>query len=314
MILSEAHIDGINNDTVLLKQKNHDAVQKLKYNYQNLCGYRVSSDHCTIFDAGKIVDVGPGLQLDFDNGFSKSSCVLYGDVDKLKEWVNTAVEQLEKTSSKTKTAMKNLEIIEQAADFLKTGLWDNNPDTIKSMLFEFINQNTPDVTPYKTLSVWDCVGNDPKRPVLSHVYLDHVNKVAVGTDAHVIFINPDEYKKTSSVENGEVINKDYSEWEDKLVAYPDYTKFIPAGDLEDVKFVDGLADLAKKANVISTLSGNLNPSIQVIANDEKALMSTRLVTYILTAGTDGWKRLKTRPLYVKNWDGKTIVVVGNVVK
>ena len=85
MILSEAHIDGINNGTVLLKQKNHDAVQKLKYNYQNLCGYRVSSDHCTIFDAGKIVDVGPGLQLDIDNGFSQSCCVLFGAVEKLTE-------------------------------------------------------------------------------------------------------------------------------------------------------------------------------------------------------------------------------------
>ena len=41
MILNEAYIDGINNSTVLLKQKNHEAVMKLKYNYQNLCKYYI---------------------------------------------------------------------------------------------------------------------------------------------------------------------------------------------------------------------------------------------------------------------------------
>lgn len=97
MILNEAYIDGINNSTVLLKQKNHEAVMKLKYNYQNLCEYYISSEHCTIFDAGKIIDVGSGIQLDFDNGFNKSSCVLYGDVDKLREWVSEAVRQLTKS-------------------------------------------------------------------------------------------------------------------------------------------------------------------------------------------------------------------------
>ncbi len=213
--------------------------------------------------------------------------------------------------------MKNLEIIEQAIDFLKTGLWDNNPDTIKSMLFEFINQNIPDVTPYKTLSVWDCVSSDPSRPVLQHAYLDHLNKVAVGTDGHVIFINPDEYKMTASVDNGEIINKDYSEWEDKSTAYPEYKNFIPVGDnLKDVTFIAPaeMANFAKQANVVATLTENKNPSIQAVADDPNGLISTRLICYILTAGTDGWKKHPEKPIYFKNWDNKTLVVVGTIVK
>ena len=93
MILNETMVDGINNSTVLLQQKNHDAVQRLKYNYRNLCGV-ISSLHCTVFDSGKIVDVGPGVELKFFNGYVWYSAVLYGDVDKIKDWIKKTVEQL----------------------------------------------------------------------------------------------------------------------------------------------------------------------------------------------------------------------------
>ena len=208
---------------------------------------------------------------------------------------------------------KNLEIIEQAIELLKNGLWANNPDTIKSMLFEFVSQNTGDVKPIKNLSVWDCTGNDPVRPILQHVFLDHLNKVAVGMDGHIIFINPGEYKVTKSVENGEVINKDYTEYDDKSCAYPDYHKFIPADDdLEDVNFicVDDIKNFAKQAIVVASLSGNETPCIQMVPDNADTLISTRLIPYILSVGIEGWKRHKKKPMYVKKFDGKTIALCG----
>ena len=210
--------------------------------------------------------------------------------------------------------VKNLEIIEQAIDFLKTGLWDNNPDTIKSMLFEFISQNTDPVAGFKKLSVWDCVADSEKDSVFNYAYLDHLKKVAVATNGKVIFINPDEYKVTASVENGEVINKDYSNHE--CDGYPDYTKAIPADEeMEDVALIPAadMANFAKQAMVVGMLSGNENPCIQVIGDNHESLVGVNFIPYILTAGTDGWKKHKAKPIYVKKYDGKTLVIVGKVI-
>lgn len=88
-------VDGINNSTVLLKQKNHEAVMRLKYNYRNFRGTE-SREHCTVFDSGRIVDVGPGVKLKFFNGYVWYYAVIYGDTDKVKAWVMKTIEQLKK--------------------------------------------------------------------------------------------------------------------------------------------------------------------------------------------------------------------------
>lgn len=95
MILNETQIDGINNSTVLLKQKNHDAIMQLKYKHERFVGTQSCSD-CTVFDSGKIVHVGPGVQLNFDNGYHTFSCVLYGDIDKIQKWLNKTLDELSK--------------------------------------------------------------------------------------------------------------------------------------------------------------------------------------------------------------------------
>lgn len=94
MILSEHKIDGINNGTVLLRQRNHDAVMKLKYSYKNYAGC-VATEHATIFDGGRIVDVGPAIELHFDFDGFDTTRVLYGDVNKLSNWVVKTIRLLQ---------------------------------------------------------------------------------------------------------------------------------------------------------------------------------------------------------------------------
>jgi len=102
MILSESQIDGINNSTVFLRQKNHDSVQYLKYNFQNFAGTEITF-HATVFDSGRIVDVGQAVQMNFDNGFVISHHVLYGDVDKLREWIWATIEKLKEENNYNKS-------------------------------------------------------------------------------------------------------------------------------------------------------------------------------------------------------------------
>ena len=93
MILSEYNVDGLNNSTVKLKQKNHDALMNLKYKH-HLLHHMESSDHCTLFDGGRIIDVGPGVMLCFNNDGLMSYAVLYGDVDKIKAWLKMTIKKL----------------------------------------------------------------------------------------------------------------------------------------------------------------------------------------------------------------------------
>lgn len=94
MILSEHNIDGINNGTVLLKQRNHDAVMKLKYGYKNYAGH-ISTQHATIFDNGRIVDVGPAVELHFNYDGFDTTRVLYGDTGKISKWVVKTIRKLQ---------------------------------------------------------------------------------------------------------------------------------------------------------------------------------------------------------------------------
>ena len=93
MILSEYNVDGLNNSTVMLKQKNHDALMALKYKFNTLVRV-IWSNHCRLFDSGRIVDVGPGVELQFNNDGIMSYAVLYGDIDKITAWMKVTIEQL----------------------------------------------------------------------------------------------------------------------------------------------------------------------------------------------------------------------------
>ena len=97
MILNEYQVDGINNGTVFLKQRNHDAVMKLKSSYDHY-SWCWTSKHATIFDSGRIVDVGPAVELHFDFDGYDSSCVLYGDTEKIKAWVAKTIKLLKHDS------------------------------------------------------------------------------------------------------------------------------------------------------------------------------------------------------------------------
>ena len=93
MILHETYIDGVNNETELLKQRNHNAVQMLKIKWKRFLG-TTSSENCTVFDSGRIINVGPGVELAFDSFAGPTHAVIYGDIDKINGWIRKAIEAL----------------------------------------------------------------------------------------------------------------------------------------------------------------------------------------------------------------------------
>lgn len=96
MCISGYSVDGANNSTVMLQQRNMDSVGMLKRLYYCFNGM-FYSEHSYAFDNGKTVDLGPAVELHFfDKGrmFCESTCVLYGDLDKIPAWVFNAVKLL----------------------------------------------------------------------------------------------------------------------------------------------------------------------------------------------------------------------------
>lgn len=173
----------------------------------------------------------------------------------------------------------------------------------------------------KGLTTADYVSKDELRPVMMNIFMDDEAKVAVATDAHVLFVNPLEYVKIDTerpngVKGHLVMPKDWteSECEDR---YQNWEAVIPKDEnLHDIVMRDNLKMLIASAesHLKSMFSGkgkNKHHAIIKITrpqDGEQVWMSTPVMKKILKAGTDGWKQESPLRAIKKTFEDGSIII------
>lgn len=174
----------------------------------------------------------------------------------------------------------------------------------------------------KKLSVWQFVAKKMSAPREEYKYvcMDDTNKVAIGTDSHMMFVNPDEYVKypyeyasRSNKERGIIIVD--KEGNSVDCNFPNWKRVIPPNDKrEAIEFLDDAIIKERIKEVESFISWEVNKRFKrkdiVIYLGADVWLPLDNVKKMLVAGLDGWVTSNQRsdgPIY-KEWDGKTMVV------
>lgn len=208
--------------------------------------------------------------------------------------------------------VKNVEIIECAIEQLDK----KEPEMIKSMLIQFLKSNLR-VPKAKKINMFDYVATGEEaaiRPVVSGVFMDKANKVAVATDGHTIIVSKSEYKPTR-VKNG-IIDKDgkaVNTRNCKYVKY-EYPFQFEEGDGGPIELFDEATIID---SALTTLSENelsesdMCPSIP-IASEPDLFFPISRIPLLLEVGLKGWE-FHEKVYYYRD-DDKRIIVSGVMVK
>lgn len=181
--------------------------------------------------------------------------------------------------------VKNLEIIQVAIE----QLGKENPEMIRSMLVSFLASNCKEYKP-KKIDIWDFVAtgeNAEKRPVTSGVFMDSVDKVAVATDGHAMFISKLEYepirgKKKIVLKDGSLIDGGYVNYKSPL-----NDKFKPI-KLFDKEAIQKSAKITMAEFILNGDTGS--PGIPISSEaDSNLLFPIRWIPTLLEIGFEGWQ-------------------------
>lgn len=214
--------------------------------------------------------------------------------------------------------MKSIEKLSVALENLTQEFKESKNSVVSDAIIaihEFIVDNTP--VKKGDLSVWDCVMKNKKdlqlRPNLCAVFHDNEAKAAVGTDAHILFVNPSEY--IDSTEKPDDCNQqfEYNGYTGlirdkygkpmKNGKYPLWRSVFP----KDTMTFEIRADL-KKTRDLAKSTCKLSGSAGFIICINKELdiwVGGALVDFVIRAGIDGWRCSKESPnrrALVKEWD------------
>lgn len=173
----------------------------------------------------------------------------------------------------------------------------------------------------KELSVWQFVaGKSSYYEECKYVCMDDKNKVAVGTDREIMFVNPDEYIKypyeyanDTNKERGLIIVD--KEGKPQEYGFPYWKSIIPPKDKrEAVEFLDDAIIKARIKEVEAFISWEVNKRFKrkdiVIYLCAGVWMPLDKVKKMLAVGLDGWFKRKQSYFHsmFKEWDGKTMAV------
>lgn len=206
-------------------------------------------------------------------------------------------------------AVNKLEIIECAIEQLDK----KEPEMIKSMLIQFLKSNLR-VPKAKKINMFDYVATGEQaviRPVVSGVFMDKKNKVAVATNGHVIIVSKSEYKPTK-IESG-IVGKDGKAINIHNCKYVNYE--IPFQfEEEEAPIVlfdeDTIIDSALTTLAENELEENkMCPSIPIAKGPDCFFPITRL-SLLLELGLDGWEYHKDEGAYYYHDEDKRVIVMG----
>lgn len=199
--------------------------------------------------------------------------------------------------------VNKLEIIHVAIEQLK----QKNPDVIMTMIRQFVIENTP-LPKAKAINLYDYAdqGYNPRK-ILSGVYMDKGDKVAVATNCQVLIVSKSMYKPTK-FKNG-VVGKDGKNIPGEFVNYkralPDDGDHIDidvfSKDIIEQETVGALAD--------KFLSGDNEfcASIPIHFGDNELQFPVSAVPLLLETKLDGWKLVSKRNYYYEDDDLKIVV-------
>lgn len=190
-------------------------------------------------------------------------------------------------------------------------------------IHKFIVDNTP--VKKGDLSVWECVTKNKKdikwRPNMANVFHDNEAKAAVGTDAHILFINPSEYIDSTEKPKGCDQQFEYNGYtglvRDKYGKplkdgkYPLWRTVFP----KDTMRFEIRADLKQTRDIAKStckLSGRARFNI-CINRELDIWVGGDFVDFVIRAGIDGWQCSKESPnrrALVKEWeDGRKMLLM-----
>lgn len=222
--------------------------------------------------------------------------------------------------------MKSIEKLSVALENLTQEFKESRNSIVSDAIIaihEFIVDNTP--VKKGELSVWECVTRNKEemkwRPNIANVFHDNEAKAAVGTDAHIMFVNPSEYidstEKPDDCDqqfeyNGytglirdkygkPLKNGKYPLW--RSVFPKDTMTFEIRSDLKETR------DLAKSTCKLSGSAG-----FNICINKELDIwVGGAFVDFVIRAGIDGWQCRKESPnrcALVKEWeDGRKMLLM-----
>lgn len=226
--------------------------------------------------------------------------------------------------------MKSIEKIQEAHELLQAEYAETQNASAGraiSLIYEFIIDNEP--VKKKGLSVWDFVSDDVLRPNMQTVFHDNERKVAVSTDAHVLFVNPDEYiESNDESQKGEqafdyggytgLMRDKYGKVADVSGKFPNYRGVIPADEKmmlfevrEDLKQVRDIFVATAKLSGLKLKKKEPNGSI-CINKGLNIWVSDMYVDAILRAGIVGWtcnKETPDRCGIMKKWDNGHLMLI-----
>ena len=178
------------------------------------------------------------------------------------------------------------------------------------LIREFIADNTTAKLKKGTLSVWNCVSKKAYDGYFQYVCMDNENKVAVASNKHVLFINPDEYKDFGEKERYTVIDK-YDTIQGN--GYGRYTQLIHK-DWRELQVFDKekITDAIKRAYAYCTLT-KTKREYAVIHIGQDVWVKAKYIELLFKVGWENLlceksDRYNRQPI-VKKWDNKTLLVM-----
>lgn len=183
-----------------------------------------------------------------------------------------------------------------------------------NLLREFIIDNTP-TKGMGEFKMEEFCSDDALRPVMQKICMDNEEKVAVATNAHVLFVSKKLYVDTTQNIEGEkpkqtLVDKYNNVWGEEA-KFPNWKAVIPTTNLVDIEIRKDLADIIKISTQIAKENKAKPDSSICIEVATGHFMSPRHAKFIVRAGLDGWQAAseKHEACLLKKWDGNTMLVM-----
>lgn len=208
--------------------------------------------------------------------------------------------------------VKYLDIIRVAIE----QLGKKEPEMIKSMLIQFLKGNLR-VPKAKKINMFDFVttGDEAKtRPVLSGVFMDKENEVAVATDGHTIIISKSEYHPTK-FKNG-IIGKGGENIQGKYVTYRSAISMSLNGKKTEIVPLP-VSEIADKAMLVMAehkLAGwDIAGGVRISDKSVNLYFPIRRLPLLFEVGLEGWIYCSDKCCFYYKDDDKEILVMGILI-
>jgi len=199
-------------------------------------------------------------------------------------------------------------------DAMKLAEIEKNETTNKigRLLREFIMDNMP-APPKDKLQMKEFLSKDKElRPQLCCICMDNEEKVAVATNAHILFASKEYYVDKGREGESKTLVDEYGDVVKEELRYPNWIAVIPREDqTEPIELRSDLDEIIKLAQVEAKELGlkriDVNTNIRVAYD---LCIRLDFVKLMLKAGVDWWRKPKNKyGGLVKQWDGNTMLVM-----